>query len=416
YTVTVTDGSGCTDTESATVVVNPVITSTFTQVGEICSGGSFSLPSQSSEGVTGTWSPSINTNSTTNYVFTPAIGQCATSASMTVSVTQTINPQFSQISPICSGDLLSNLPTISNNGISGTWSPAINNTATTTYTFTPSPLPGPDCDQAVLICNPNQTITVSSLNGAGYNDEEPESGSCMDVPGPNEQNSAWFIFNAATAGNLTFDITPNLPNDDVDFILYQLNTDNPCGPRTIIRCNSASCLNSSGSTGLSMTDSDLTEDPNCDPGENSYCQFVQTTPGAKYALLINNCNTNQGFTLQFNNGIPNPVSFGQANSSSSFYNATNCVGQCATTTSMTITVNPEFNLVIDTAFCSNILPVIWNGQSINGPGNYTANLLSSNGCDSVVTLNVLINTISASTTETNVLCYGNTTGSIDLTV
>ncbi|MFM7667098.1 MAG: Ig-like domain-containing protein, partial [Bacteroidota bacterium] len=415
YTFTPTAGQ-CATTASLTITITPIINSTFIQVGEICSGGTFSLPSSSNEGIIGTWSPAINTNSTTTYTFTPSVGQCGTSANMIVTVTPTVSPQFTQISPICSGELLSPLPTTSNNGITGTWSPTTNNLATTTYNFTPSHIPGPDCDQAVLICNPNQVISVSNLNGAGNNDEEPESGSCMDVPGPNEQNSAWFIFNASNSGNLTFDIIPNLPNDDIDFILYQINTDNPCGPRTIIRCNSASCLNSTGSTGLSMTDSDISEDPNCDPGENAYCQFVQTTPGAKYALLINNCNTNQGFTLQFNNGIPNPVSFAQPNASSNFYNATNCIGQCATTTSMTITVNPEFNLVVDTAFCSNILPVIWNGQSINGPGNYTANLLSSNGCDSIVTLNVLINTLSASTTQTNVLCYGNTTGSINLTV
>jgi len=34
--------------------------------------------------------------------------------------------------------MLSPLPTISNNGIAGTWSPALNNTQTTIYTFTPN--------------------------------------------------------------------------------------------------------------------------------------------------------------------------------------------------------------------------------------------------------------------------------------
>jgi gliding motility-associated-like protein len=48
-----------------------------------------------------------------------------------------IEPIFDPVSPICYGDLISPLPTTSTNGFSGTWSPAINNTATTTYTFTP---------------------------------------------------------------------------------------------------------------------------------------------------------------------------------------------------------------------------------------------------------------------------------------
>jgi gliding motility-associated-like protein len=42
------------------------------------------------------------------------------------------------VSPICQGDVLAALPTNSLNGITGTWSPALNNQATTTYTFTPT--------------------------------------------------------------------------------------------------------------------------------------------------------------------------------------------------------------------------------------------------------------------------------------
>jgi uncharacterized protein (TIGR02145 family) len=47
-------------------------------------------------------------------------------------------PSFTQVGPFVSGKSISALPTTSNNSISGTWSPAINNTATTTYTFTPA--------------------------------------------------------------------------------------------------------------------------------------------------------------------------------------------------------------------------------------------------------------------------------------
>jgi hypothetical protein len=53
-------------------------------------------------------------------------------------VNNNTSPPFTQISAICSGATLAALPTISNNGISGVWAPALNNTATTTYTFTPA--------------------------------------------------------------------------------------------------------------------------------------------------------------------------------------------------------------------------------------------------------------------------------------
>lgn len=46
-------------------------------------------------------------------------------------------PLFSQLGPYCSGSAIT-LPATSANGIIGAWSPAINNTTTTTYTFTPA--------------------------------------------------------------------------------------------------------------------------------------------------------------------------------------------------------------------------------------------------------------------------------------
>jgi hypothetical protein len=47
-------------------------------------------------------------------------------------------PTFTQVPAVCSGATMTALPTTSNNGINGTWSPALNNMATTLYTFTPS--------------------------------------------------------------------------------------------------------------------------------------------------------------------------------------------------------------------------------------------------------------------------------------
>uniref|UniRef100_UPI00260208FB gliding motility-associated C-terminal domain-containing protein n=1 Tax=Flavobacterium sp. TaxID=239 RepID=UPI00260208FB len=72
------------------------------------------------------------------YTFTPNAGQCATTASQTITVNPAITPSFNSIAPICAGATLTALPTTSNEGIIGTWTPALNNTATTTYTFTPN--------------------------------------------------------------------------------------------------------------------------------------------------------------------------------------------------------------------------------------------------------------------------------------
>jgi hypothetical protein len=53
-----------------------------------------------------------------------------------LNISTNVNPTFSPVSPVCKGGSFI-LPTTSNNGINGTWLPAINNQATTTYTFTP---------------------------------------------------------------------------------------------------------------------------------------------------------------------------------------------------------------------------------------------------------------------------------------
>lgn len=129
--------SGCESPRtSIAVTVNQIKTPSFTQVQGICVGGSFTLPTTSTNGVSGTWSPAINNQSTTTYTFTPATGQCASNATMTVSVNTTPTiPSFTQVASICKGGSFS-LPTTSTNGVTGTWSPAINNQATTTYTFT----------------------------------------------------------------------------------------------------------------------------------------------------------------------------------------------------------------------------------------------------------------------------------------
>ena len=95
------------------------------------------LPTTSNNGITGTWTPALNNTATTTYTFTPDAGQCATTTTLTVTVNPAVTPAFTAVPDICSGAALAALPTTSNNGITGIWTPALNNTATTTYTFTP---------------------------------------------------------------------------------------------------------------------------------------------------------------------------------------------------------------------------------------------------------------------------------------
>ena len=145
-TLTTTGGSCGTITATKTITVNANVTPTFSAVSAICSGESLSaLPTTSNNGITGTWSPALDNTATTTYTFTPTAGQCATTTTLTITVNPNITPSFTAVSAICSGESLSALPTTSNNGITGTWSPALDNTATTTYTFTPTSTSVPTC-------------------------------------------------------------------------------------------------------------------------------------------------------------------------------------------------------------------------------------------------------------------------------
>ncbi|MCI4442212.1 MAG: immunoglobulin domain-containing protein, partial [Lentimicrobium sp.] len=140
YTFTPTPNIGqCALPITVQIIVNPLVAIFTPAIPPICSGDVLSpLPTTSTNGITGTWSPAINNTATTTYTFTPTAGQCAT---IPVTMTIVVNPivaTFSPVAPICSGEALAPLPTTSTNGVTGTWAPVMNNTATTTYTFTPT--------------------------------------------------------------------------------------------------------------------------------------------------------------------------------------------------------------------------------------------------------------------------------------
>jgi hypothetical protein len=148
--------------ESCVTVVTPVAP-TFAPFADVCEGGSVpSLPTTSLNSITGSWSPSTVSNTASgSYTFTPTAGLCADPVTVNITVNPRITPSFNAVPAICSGDALSPLPTTSTNGITGSWTPALNNTATTTYTFTPS---GGQCASTATL-----TITVNPIVTPSFN-------------------------------------------------------------------------------------------------------------------------------------------------------------------------------------------------------------------------------------------------------
>ncbi len=121
------------------VQVNPLEVPVFNLATSICEGDTtFEFPTQSDNGISGTWSPELDIMNTTLYTFTPLEDECAVSITKQLVIIPEVVPIFNYpIISICPGDALPALPQLSSNGISGTWSPDLNNSETTTYTFAP---------------------------------------------------------------------------------------------------------------------------------------------------------------------------------------------------------------------------------------------------------------------------------------
>jgi len=140
-TLTATNACGNSITDTVTITVSPSTAPNFSSTLALCSGSvAPALNTNSPNGIAGVWSPTVIDNLLGgNYVFTPNVGQCATSFTMAVTINPSTTPDFSTTLTLCSGNTAPALNATSPNGITGVWSPnVINNTVGGNYTFTPN--------------------------------------------------------------------------------------------------------------------------------------------------------------------------------------------------------------------------------------------------------------------------------------
>ncbi|KAA1243683.1 T9SS type B sorting domain-containing protein [Aquimarina sp. RZ0] len=168
YTVTITGQCGDVITEDVVVSVDGALGTPSLTDNTICIGDSVSADAITVNAISYVWSPVIGVDNpispivtlspTTTTTYTVTItGQCGdvVTEDVLVTVTPLSIPSFDPVDPICFGDSLADLPTTDLNGIMGSWSPAIDNTVTTTYTFTPQ---NGSCSEIATL-----TIDVNSL-------------------------------------------------------------------------------------------------------------------------------------------------------------------------------------------------------------------------------------------------------------
>ncbi|TDO04094.1 Ig-like domain-containing protein [Sunxiuqinia elliptica] len=146
YYIQVESADGCKNIEPVQVIINKPDALSFNLQTQLCVNSTPpALPTTSVGGITGSWNKAtISTDQTGffTYVFTPDPGQCAVENTVTVEITDEIVPIFDPMGPYCLGTTPPALPTVSNNNITGSWSPAVISTdqlGTDTYIFTPDP-------------------------------------------------------------------------------------------------------------------------------------------------------------------------------------------------------------------------------------------------------------------------------------
>jgi PKD repeat protein len=191
YTVTVTNANNCSATSTATTVsVQPNATPFFSQVSPICSGANLTaLPTSSLNNITGSWTPALDNTQTTTYTFTPSTGQCATSA--TLSITVNANPvaviNYTGALNFCQGgsvDLTSSSTTGNSwSNAASTQTITVNSSGTYTVTVTNSngcsdvsdPVtvnvtnaPAPSISASSLQACAGETITLTSTTADSY--------------------------------------------------------------------------------------------------------------------------------------------------------------------------------------------------------------------------------------------------------
>ena len=329
YTFTPAAGQCAATTTVDVIVTPPNITPTFAAIGPLCiASAAPTLPASStnSPAITGTWSPasiSTATAGTTTYTFTPAAGQCATTATLDIEITSAITPTFAAIGPLCINSTAPALPASSTNSpaITGTWSPAtISTTAigTTTYTFTAS----------AGQCAANTTLDVVITNSITptFAAIAPlcQGSTAPSLPSTSTNTPAitgtWSpaTINTATIGTTTYNFTPDAGQcSAITSIDIEIVPTPPAPAITIVSSTTTIC------SGQSV---DFTATPNSTNTGDVIQWFVNGVPvtGATGLLFSSNTLTNN------------------AQITAVFTPSSSCLaGQTATSNVVLITVNPS---------------------------------------------------------------------------
>ncbi|WP_179006495.1 T9SS type B sorting domain-containing protein [Winogradskyella forsetii] len=202
------DSDQCALPLTLEVTVLPNNSPIFSFQTTFCEGESVpNLPSTSDNGISGSWSSvSINNQVSDTYFFTPDSGDCALPVSVDITILPNINPSFSIPISICQGETPPSLPLVSDNGISGSWSPnSINNQSNGTYVFTP------DSDQCALLLTLQLTVLANDLPMFSFQTTFCEGESVPNLPSTSDNgiSGSWSSVSINNQVSDTYFFTPD---------------------------------------------------------------------------------------------------------------------------------------------------------------------------------------------------------------
>ena len=199
------DASECANSFTLNVTIQTATNPTFSIQNTYCEGETTAaLPTISDNGISGTWTPNTISNTTSgNYIFTPNVGECANSFNLNITIQTATAPTFSIQNTYCEGETAAVLPTISDNGISGTWTPNnISNTTSGNYIFTPDAL---ECANSFTL-----NVTIQTATNPTFSIQntycEGETTAALSTISTNGISGTWTPNNISntTSGNYIF--------------------------------------------------------------------------------------------------------------------------------------------------------------------------------------------------------------------
>lgn len=419
YTVTASLPNGCSSTASAEVTVATTPTPTILGNTTLCQGQSTSLSANG--GVSYHWSNgSSNNNISVSqsgvYTVTATNAEgCSNTANVTVTVNPLPNVNISGNSSFCQGDNV-----------------MLTATGASTYTWSNS-----QSQATITVSNPGTyTVTGTDANGCSniatrvvtanpvYNISQTQSicqGQSYLFNGQYLTTSGTYTQNLSTVNGCDSIVTLTLTVKSLPTPVILGNTTLCQGQSTSLSANggvSYAWSNGSSSNNISVSQSGVytvtaTNAEGCSAaasvtvtvnplpsvsisGNSSFCQGDNVTLTATGASTYVWSNASSNAAITVSNAGTYTVTGTDANG-------------CNNTATKTVSVNPTYNIPLTHSICQGESYNFY-GQNLTAAGTYTHTLQTVNGCDSVLTLTLMVKALPTPTLTGNTsLCEGETT-------